>query len=131
MKKVYQTLFGEGKGNCFQACVASIFEMSLGEVPHFCLVPEDKWYGEYVRWLQKKGYSTIMVEAKDLDKGNYKDCILIVSGYGPDGVRHSVIYKNGKILHNPNKNGKGIKPDAIDIIFPLNPAPAPDKDKRG
>ena len=33
MIKVYQTKFGKGKGNCLQACVASILELKLEEAP--------------------------------------------------------------------------------------------------
>lgn len=35
MRKVYQTISDFPNGNCFQACVASIFDLPLDAVPHF------------------------------------------------------------------------------------------------
>ncbi|KKL79552.1 hypothetical protein LCGC14_2013740, partial [marine sediment metagenome] len=52
---------------------------------------------------------------------NYKDCFLLVTGKNAKGVNHCVIYLNGKVAHNPNRKCKGIKPETIDLIFPLNP----------
>ena len=38
-------------GNCFQACVASIFELPLDMVPHFC--QEEDWYLLFTNWLEE------------------------------------------------------------------------------
>jgi len=122
MKKVYQTKYGKNEGNCFQACVASLFEMSLEEVPNFCWYePIEKWYENFILWLHKKGFSAIPLQETNINRPNYKNCFLIVSGKNQDGIMHSVIYKNGEPLFNPNKNCKGINPEMVDIIFPLNP----------
>ena len=125
MKKVYQNKFGAG-GNCFQACIASIFELSLEEVPDFCNEYKGEvYYEQFVKWLNKRGFSALPVDANDdsgsLNRPNYKGCILMVGGKNNDDVMHSVIYKDGELVHNPNRKCKGIKPETIDIIFPLNP----------
>ena len=125
IKKVFQTRYGKGEGNCFQAALASLFELKLEDVPDFCNIYEtedsEEWYEKFVEWLRMKGYSSLPVKADDLARPNYKDCFLLVTGKNAKGVNHCVIYLNGKITHNPNKKCKGIKPKTIDLIFPLNP----------
>ncbi len=43
MKPVDQTTFGHPGGNCFSACVASLLEMSVDQVPYF--MGHDDWFG--------------------------------------------------------------------------------------
>ena len=125
MKKVYQTRYGEKEGNCFQAALASLFELELEEVPDFCniySIETEEWYEEFLKWLQKRGYSSVPLYFKETVEHplRYKNCLLLVTGKTQDEVNHCVIYKNGKSIHNPNKNCKGIKPETIDIIFPID-----------
>jgi len=126
MNPIYQTRYGKGKGNCFQAALASLFEVNLDDVPDFCniySVDDGMWYKEYLKWLNKKGYTAITFDIHgefNLGLGNLHDCFLLVTGKNSDNVNHCVIYRNGKPIHNPNKNCKGIIPEAIDIIFPLD-----------
>ena len=123
MIPVFQTRYGAKKGNCFQAALASLFELELETVPDFCnkySVHTDEWYIQFLKWLNKRGYTSIVLK-DNLERPNYKDCYLLVSGKNADGVNHCVIYRNGKPVHNPNRYCKGIEPETIDIIFPLNP----------
>lgn len=55
MKKVYQTIVDENKGNCMQAAIASLLELPLEEVPHF-LEFKDGWFSPMYKLLQDKGY---------------------------------------------------------------------------
>jgi hypothetical protein len=43
MKPVFQTRYGEGRGNCFQAALASILDLELEEVPDFVSAYRDDW----------------------------------------------------------------------------------------
>lgn len=122
MKPVYQTRFGESDGNCFQAAVASLFELKLEEVPNFCNEYQDGWHLMFVRWLRKFGYSAITITVDDLTIPNYQDCYLLVAGVNGEGVEHCVIYKNGKLEFDPHKGGSTINPKYVDIIFPVDPA---------
>lgn len=125
MIKIYQTRYGKKEGNCFQAALASLFELKLEEVPDFCNIystETEEWYKEFLKWLHKKGYSSVPLCYSDIEKCplRYKNCILLVTGKNQNGVNHCVVYKNGKPIHNPNKNCKGIKPKTMDIIFPID-----------
>lgn len=125
MKKVFQTLFGEEKGNCFQAAVASILEMDLEQVPHFCKDnPNDDWYFAFVDWLRSFGFSAIHIAATPevLESANLDGCYIIVSGKSPRGLQHSCVYRGKRLKHDPIKGMQGVKPMGIDIIFPVDPA---------
>ncbi len=124
MIPVYQTRYGSKKGNCFQAALASLFELKLDAVPDFCnkySTHTDEWYVQYLKWLNKRGYTSITIK-DNLSRPNYKNCYLLVTGKNANGVNHCVIYRNGKPVHNPHKDCSGIIPEGIDIIIPLNPA---------
>lgn len=134
MKPIFQTRFGSRQseddvgGNCFQAALASLFELELAEVPDFCNIyplEGDEWWYAYVEWLNARGLSVVPINLKAsrsislLDR-EFRNCILLVQGPNKDGVQHCVVYKNGKPLHNPNPHCKGITPEFVDVIFPLN-----------
>jgi len=113
VKPVKQTLFfdKDGIGNCFEACLASILELELSEVPMF----HDKdWPVRFWAWLSSKGFvyrGTINPEGI----GSYKDGIkgyFIVAGESPRGSHirggHAVVYKDGVMVHDPHPDNTGI-----------------------
>ena len=51
MKRVYQTIFEPPLGNCLQACIASLFELGMLDVPNF-MYYEDDWNDIYVKFLK-------------------------------------------------------------------------------
>lgn len=132
MIPVYQTRFGERKnndekgGNCFQAALASLFELELDNVPDFCnLYPleTDEWYYKYREWLNGRGYSVLsftLFDGFNLNDPGLKGCYLLTTGPNHNGVSHCMIYKDGKPAHNPNGSCRGITPKTVDIIFPLD-----------
>jgi hypothetical protein len=65
MNRITQTRFGT-EGNCFQACIASIMEMPLDEVPDF-VNKNDAWRQAFEIWLQKYGLSLCVIEVGNVD----------------------------------------------------------------
>lgn len=124
MKKVYQTLFADGEGNCFQAALASVLELDLEEVPHFCLNGGSEWYDRLLEWLRSFGLSAVHIQATTelLESANFEGCFYIVSGKSPRGVEHSTVYRGKKCIHDPFKGSSGVVPTGIDVIFPVDPA---------
>lgn len=115
MIKVYQTKFGN-EGNCFAACIASLFETQIDTIP-FLNDYKDDWE-EYLIALNcvlRKEFQVIMhcIEYEvwqEWFKSNYKDSYLIVIGdSNKKGFEHAVVYKNEKLYHNPNNRGSRIK----------------------
>lgn len=110
MKPVFQTLPApEGKGNCLQACIASILELPLETVPHFALwYDEPDWHEKLNKWLiGTAGIYEVTVAAGSM----YLETIhgyALLNGLSERGVMHSVVIKDGVIVHDPYPNGNGI-----------------------
>jgi hypothetical protein len=96
MIPVKQTVFTVPGGDCFAACVASILEVPLEEVPNFCAGGAD-WLFEANRWLGTRGLCLFDIDLAD--NGSLRDChalanrmLVIASGKSPRGDwGHSVV----------------------------------------
>jgi len=119
MKVVEQTKF-EGVGNCTQACVASIFELELDEVPDFVNNHKD-WYRALELWtIANYMLFPIMMELKDGPPrlmgqslyGHY-----LISGQSPRGRRHMCVGKHGRVVHDPHPDETGLIKNEDVIIF--------------
>jgi hypothetical protein len=129
VRPVPQTLFGDGSdgrpaGDCFRACVASLLELPIEEVPH---VVEDHvrggthWAIALNRWLRPRGLGYVEMPAQgsscygmlDVSGGYY-----VASGPGPRGYPHAVIEREGVLAHDPHPSGAGLlKVERFGVIF--------------
>jgi len=55
MIKIYQTIVDKGHGNCMQAAIASLFDLSLNDVPNF-IEYKDGWFSPLWELSQNLGY---------------------------------------------------------------------------
>jgi len=112
MKAVDQTVLagdlGPVKGDCFRACVASVLELPIEEVPHFVQESED-WYEMFTEWLSKREMFAIEVKVSEPPASVVlpPDVPCIVSAHGPRGCMHSVVgrYDGGEGIeldHDPH-----------------------------
>jgi len=97
MIPVNQTVLTEGDGNCVAACVASILELGIDEVPNFIMdeaqpyswdVWLTKWcaaHGVNARWTRQRPYG-----------------LSIGLGTSWRGTDHAVVMKDGRTVHDPN-----------------------------
>ena len=119
MKPVMQTDFTFENGNCGEACVASILEIKLSDIPplHNPNDPKDgHTYCKNMRkFLFKFGLSYVdisMNEGHD-PKDFFKDCWVLATGPSPrateDWHKHGVVWRNGKVIHDPHPDGTGLK----------------------
>jgi hypothetical protein len=100
MKPVNQKIINPENGDCFGACVASLFE--LDEIPK---LRRGSWLDVWNEWLEK--YNLQVVE---YSLGSFPVpvgfAILAVKSALFQGVRHAVVFHgdgyNGKVVHNPN-----------------------------
>ena len=110
MKPVDQTIFGKPDGNCFAACVASIMEVGLDDLPPLHQI-RDEWYKNLTEWLEGYGmsYAEFPLETTPLPVawGNSKQMMVFV-GDGPRGVAHAVVGQGGKLLHDPHPSQDGL-----------------------
>ena len=105
------------RGNCHAACLASLLECKISDLPPFEELPDDgSWYFATLQALDKY----------DLD---FSPChVSLVQpyyaiGYGksPRGNwGHSCVYFNGKLLHDPYPHGGGLtRIDGWYVLTPL------------
>jgi len=123
MKTVMQTQFGEGNGNCHQACLASILELELEDVPHFCrLWSDQRWLLDQNRWLKQFGMTTVCLApaGKPSWKGfeqMLQGAWTILGGHSDRGVMHSVVGRGITPVHDPHPSGTGIKRVETVMVF--------------
>ena len=125
MKKIKQTILDLKHGNCMQACVASLFELPLNEIPNFMKDGGDRYDYHLQKWCKKKNLLCLDVSIEDEHLLKYfKDIYLIGVGISPrdSNNNHAVIIKNGKIIHDPHPSNKGLmgKPTRYSIFIVRN-----------
>lgn len=121
MSRVNQTITSDDPqrmGNCLSACVASLLNRPLDEVPHFGeegLALGDTladgvghgtaWWAMLLGYMAANGLAP--VELDDVDQaepGEY----LLVAGPSPRGIMHQVIYRDGALWHDPHPAKDGL-----------------------
>jgi hypothetical protein len=119
MIPVTQTLFGKAEGNCLAACVASILELDLADVPTICADQSDgSWLRKLADWLAEQGMCAVHASFVDGDPGVVpapedlatmrawmklrRIGFAIVSGYTTRGLSHSTVWFDGEIVHDPH-----------------------------
>ncbi len=135
MIPVFQTDMTFNTGNCGEACVASILGVRLEDIP-MLHHPEDTVDGEYYcsnlrNFLRK--FNMTYVDLR-FNKGHnpedfFKNCWVIATGPSPRATkewhRHAVVWRNGKIVHDPHPSGDGLKTiDLYGVFILLDPADA-------
>jgi len=91
-------------GNCFAACVASILEVQIDQVPDCRPQARKLWYDRLNDWL--RGFDL------QLCFGEVPPCaeaFVIATGPGPRGCRHAVVWRNGKMVHDPHPSRAGLE----------------------
>lgn len=109
--------------DCFSACVASILEVPVEEVPNLHEVGQEG----LLAYLNAWGYTLITVyqEGNPHDWNLFLDSVksgyYIGSIYKDDGKYHAVVFHNGEIWHDPDRNARPYtyKIDCISVFVKL------------
>lgn len=120
------------RGNCYAACIASIMELPITEVPNvetLYHIDGSLWIEIMLAFTNSKGYdlcSDNMLKrfhpnetggfdfsgtdenGKIPEYYEYKDKYYLVSGLSPRGFSHTCIYQNGKLVHDPHPTKEGL-----------------------
>lgn len=129
MEKVYQNRFGL-EGNCLSAVMATLLKVKLEDVPFFhkgCAILNEKnerlenknnilFWKNFENYIDSLGMGYEYFEytpqlARSL-KGLY-----LVGGKSKRDFQHAVIYKGGKLWHDPHPEGGGVIPEHIFIFY--------------
>lgn len=116
-------------GNCFSACIASIFEIPIEDVPHFAkdsMHPDPaesnrRWIKAINEWLEQFGCYFMEI-------GGYDDTAEALRGYhtimgqSPRG-RHAIVGLDGKAIWDPHPARTGlVSIDSFGIFISLFPS---------
>lgn len=119
MKPVDQTMFGSLSGNCYPACLASILEIELGDVPNFCA---QNWLARTEEWLRTEHDCTLLGFRPKGEGAFY--CVPamyhIIAGKSSRGLDHAVVGFQGKMVHDPHPSHDGlIAAEEFEFLIPL------------
>lgn len=104
MTPVDQTTFGPEGGNCFSACVASILEIPITQVPFF--MEPDEWWPGFVEWCRRRGVAAQFYYADEHVPAGYS----IAGGYSPtDPMQgHACVAHDGDVIYDPHPARLGL-----------------------
>lgn len=130
MKPVDQTAFGFPGGNCFSACVASLLELPLDDVPYFMgdeIEESDPgaWWKRFLDWLRPRGWWAVCFELKDDWRPPGLHLLSGVSPRRPGSKWHHTVVAGpgGEVVHDPHPDRTGVltEHDVI-ILIPIDPS---------
>ena len=120
--RVDQTILADDpkrKGNCVAACVATILGLPLAQVPHFIefgiaygdsedvkeVSHGNNWWAMMLGFLAGRGLWVVELDTvTDADPDEF----VLVAGMSPRGVVHQVVYREGRLWHDPHPSRAGV-----------------------
>lgn len=110
LKPVYQTKVGQPEGNCLQACVASILECGLDDVPPFAQVQGPMaWWDEMRRFVRDQTVCDLLATEEFPEDRDVWTAVhpifrfLLATVDSPNGPwKHSVVVNHyNVVVHDP------------------------------
>lgn len=136
MKPVQQTIIDKDKGNCLSACLASLLELPLEEVPNFVWHFKNNFGDAVQLWLRARGFAWLRIRMpKEIKTGDdirfhaLPEVLCLATGKSPRGdYFHSVVGRitgghNFELVHDPHPSGKGLDgmPTCVEFLIPVDP----------
>jgi len=118
-KRVHQDDFSPGRGNALQACVASIFGLSLNDVPNFITMPEgyEAAIKKFCLQQNRDGKCIkIKIDGSSNIPDEYNGMICVLRGKSPRGdfghvvVAHNIANGRFDMVHDPHPEGTYLDP---------------------
>jgi hypothetical protein len=108
-----KTLENSERGNCLAACVASIFDLEIDDVPQFEEMTTKTWRKALEDFAAELGYGVAQEVAQYQPQGHY-----LIIGRNAAGVRHACVGCDGAVVHDPHKERPGLASIEFVIYFP-------------
>lgn len=122
----------ESIGDCWRACVATILQRPIEQVPHFekdalehpPSTPDGNGTWRTSLWLGKQGYSLIRF-SKDAPTWTDDNVLYMASGPSPRNPEtgHTVVYDGVKVVHDPHPSRDGLHKGQITAVWLITVAP--------
>jgi hypothetical protein len=97
VKPVDQTVFGP-RGNCKAACVASVLEVALADVPE---CDGGVWVQRHMDWLAARNLTLLHIPANG-GRFYVPGCHLLIAKSPRNDGYHCVVVRDGEIVHDPH-----------------------------
>lgn len=99
---------GSMKPDCLRACVASLFELHISQVPHFIMFPDDQYWDVFKYFIWSIGYcwkdtghkGRHSFEDAPAIGGYHLACVR--TGEKPRDTHVVIIDTSGLVVHDPN-----------------------------
>jgi hypothetical protein len=105
-------------GRCWPACIASILEIPLSEIPEFSTDP-DQWLSDVQEWLAGLGLYYVQVKPDDpaMKAAFAQDEPLYhaIEGLSPRGGQHAVVGDRGRMVHDPHPKNDGTGQGLVNV----------------
>lgn len=148
MKPVFQQVLDKGRGDCWSACIASLLELDLSDVPNFRAMEEDTGVDMKVearKWLKERfGITSVTIYMGERSPEEPEEwrltgaiegtpCIGTFKSINYEGVQHAVVGEideyglNFLVTHDPRPTGQRFKdgwngyPLFLEFLVPLSP----------
>jgi len=80
-----------------RAALASVFELSIDEIPPFEEMARGEWGDAFKQWLFEIGLTLVDTKADP----RLDDFYLAIGSAGEKAMTHCVVYRNGELVHDP------------------------------
>ena len=126
MTPIFQTDYSKKTGNCLQACIASIFDLNMFEVPNLLEQTQDapELWRLLSEWCEKKlNCKSVLIEVSAESEFLIANLLCVAIGKAKvSGQDHAVVWCNN-VVHDPSLGGKGFinKPTTFLVFCPLRP----------
>jgi len=114
---------GEQYGDCMRACIASLLDLPIAEVPHFLRDADgdaQKFWGGVLDFAEARGWDYLSAFPEHRPElaeamGGYH----IMGGPSPrgGGLLHAVVGKEGQIVFDPHPSKAGLSGDPAEWDF--------------
>jgi len=109
--------------NCFQACLASILELPIADVPDVMnaadLPTPSHWLWPLQDWLQTLGLGVLCAVPQDPDFARFhSNAWLIAAGHSwREHEGHAVVWRDGAMVHDPHQARGGLRGEPREFYF--------------
>lgn len=114
-------------GNCFSACVASILELPIDDVPQFntppsfdVVEPDAAWWERFKEWLAVRCLFAVCFDRRPDSEPppGWPKGYSIAGGMSPrnKGVMHAAVCLDGVLVHDPNPERTFFAGEVMDWI---------------
>jgi len=114
-------------GDCYRTAIACILNLEIEDVPHFfhdgadketCNARVSEWLRERNLALFSAPYDCSLNRLSEIHASLNPGALCLLSGKSKTGTNHTVIFKDGKIIHDPSPINAGIIAPCIDEANP-------------